>query len=97
MDRRNQILLTSLVRPFQSSCLQWTAHKTKESGKKKKKNPPVVSTPSCPTRWAAPVPTKPRIPSTNIRIGHQRNKSRTFTEQTEFFVVAIPVFIFLCY
>jgi hypothetical protein len=72
-------------------------HKTKESEKKKKKkekNPPAISTPSCPRRGAAPFPTKPRIPSTNTRTGCKRSKSRTFTEQTEFFVVAVPGFIF---
>jgi hypothetical protein len=36
------------------------------------------------------LPTKPRIPSSNIRIGHQKNNSRTFTKQTELFVVAVP-------
>jgi hypothetical protein len=35
VERRNQIMLISqsLVRPLQSSCLQWLAHKTKERRK----------------------------------------------------------------
>jgi hypothetical protein len=68
------------------------AQKTKERGKKEKK-PPAVSTSSCLTRGAAPFPTKPRIPSTNTRIGCQRNKSRTFIEQTKLFVVAYLFFL----
>jgi hypothetical protein len=60
--------------------------------KKRKEKPTAISTWSCLTRRLAPFPTKPRITSTNTRIGHQRNKSRTFTEQTELFVFAVPVF-----
>jgi hypothetical protein len=64
------------------------AHKTKESVQ----NPWAVSAPSCPTRRTAPFPTKARIPSTNTRIGWQRNKSRTFNKQNELFVFTVPVF-----
>jgi hypothetical protein len=74
------------------------AHKTKESRKKKRKrkrkNPPAVSTPSCLTRQAAPFPIKFRIPSANSRIRCQRNKSKTFTKETELFVIAAPGFFF---
>jgi hypothetical protein len=65
---------------------------TKESGKKK---PPAASSPSGLTREETPFPTKPRLQSANTRIGHQRNKSRTFTEYTNLFVVVVPVFFVL--
>jgi hypothetical protein len=39
-------------------------------------------------------PTKPGIPSANTRFGCQRNKSKTFTEQTELFVVAVSGGVF---
>jgi hypothetical protein len=65
--------------------------------KRKRRKSPAMSTPSCPMRGAAPFPTKPRIPSANTRIGHQRNKSRTFAEQTELFAVSVPVLFFLYY
>jgi hypothetical protein len=63
--------------------------------KKKGKNPPTISTPSCPIKGIASFSTKPRIPSTNTRIGCQRNKPRNFTEQTELFVVAAPGVFFV--
>jgi hypothetical protein len=69
-------------------------HKTKES--RKKKSSSCLPTGNCPTRGAAPF-RKPRIPSANTSIGQQRNKSRTFAEQTELFVVVVPGFFFVCF
>jgi hypothetical protein len=81
------------MRPLQDSCLQRMAHKTKKSGKKKKKKALQPSPPQAVWQEGqAPFPTKPRMPSSNTRIGYQKNKSRTFTKPTELSVVTIPVF-----
>jgi hypothetical protein len=69
------------------------AHKIKESGGRE---PSSCLNPKL-TRGAAPFPTNPRIPSTNARIGHQRNNLTYFTKETELFVVAVSVFCFLSF
>jgi hypothetical protein len=47
--------------------IEWPI-RPKKMGKKRNKNPPAISTPSCPMKG-----TKPRVLSANTRIGHQRN------------------------
>jgi hypothetical protein len=91
VDGKNQILFTSQSPGKTTSEL--ITHGPQDQGKQKKqkeKNPSSCLHPSCLTRGAVLFSTKPRIPSTNTQIGCQRNNSRTFTKQTELFVVAVP-------
>jgi hypothetical protein len=94
VDRKNKILskTTLLMRLPQSSHLKQMTHKTKESGGK---NPSAISPPGCPTRGEAHIPTQPNILSANTKIGCQRNKSRSWPNWLNFFIVfAVAGFFF---
>jgi hypothetical protein len=80
-----------LVRPLQGSRLKRTAHKTRESKKKKKTSSSHIY-PKLSNKRVSSFPTKPRIPSTNTRIGCQRNKSRTFTKRMKFLLLYLLFF-----
>jgi hypothetical protein len=96
VDRKNQILLTSWsLDETTSELLLMTGPIRPRKAENKKEKTLQLSLPQAvQQKGSAPFPTKPRIQSSNTRIGHQRNNSRTFTKHTELFVVVPGVFVF---
>jgi hypothetical protein len=92
VHRKNQILLTSQSLGETTSELPLVMELLVIRPRKAGGGTLQLSFPtSCPTRGAAPFPTKP-----NTRIGCQRIKSRTFTKQTKLVVVPGFLLLFVC-
>jgi hypothetical protein len=94
VDRKNEILLTIQLSDETTSeilCNMQPIRPRRAGGKIPSAVPPTQLS----NKRGSTLPHTAQVPSGNTRIGHQRNKSITFAELTELFVVIVPGYFVL--